>query len=247
MTTLESTVMATSSHREVKIEDGWKKVLVAEFDKPYMTSLRTFLQTEINAGKMVYPKPSEYFSAFNHTPFHDVKVVILGQDPYHGPGQAHGLAFSVRPGIRVPPSLLNIYKELKTDIGFERPDHGYLMPWADRGVLLLNSVLTVESGLAASHQKKGWETFTDRAIEALSQDRDGLVFVLWGAYAQKKGAVIDRTKHLVIESVHPSPLSAMRGFMGSRPFSQINTYLKKHDRQPIDWQLPLLADLKLET
>jgi uracil-DNA glycosylase len=175
-----------------------------------------------------------------YTPFEKVKVVILGQDPYHGPGQAHGLCFSVRPGVKPPPSLKNIYKELKTDVGIQTPDHGYLISWADQGVLLLNSVLTVREGEAASHQKKGWEQFTDRAIHLLNEKRENIVFVLWGAYAQKKAQFVDRKKHLVLESVHPSPLSASRGFFGTRPFSKINKYLESKGLDPINWELPPL-------
>ena len=230
---------------DVKMEPSWKRELISEFAKPYMLHLRQFLKKEIAAGKKIYPKPSDWFAAFDHTPFEKVKVVILGQDPYHGPGQAHGLCFSVRPGVRPPPSLLNIFKEMKSDLGITPPDggsyggsyNGSLIKWADQGVLLLNSVLTVEEGHAAAHQGKGWEIFTDQAIHALNEKREHIVFVLWGAYAQKKGAFIDRKKHDVIESVHPSPLSAMRGFMGSKPFSKINHYLAKNHIKPIDWDL----------
>lgn len=233
-----------SSITDVKIEDSWKRQLVDEFSAPYMQELRAFLKEEIETGQKVYPRPSEWFAAFDHTPFEKVKVVILGQDPYHGAGQAHGLAFSVKPGVRPPPSLLNIYKELETDIpGFTRPPHGYLASWAAQGVLILNSVLTVREGQPASHQGRGWEKFTDRAIHALAEKRENLVFVLWGAYAQKKGAFIDRKKHLVIETPHPSPLSASRGFFGSKPFSKINAYLVKTGQAPIEWSLPSKTDL----
>lgn len=224
----------------VKMEPTWKRELLSEFSKPYMQELKTFLQNERETGKVIYPKPSEIFNAFEHTPFDKVKVVILGQDPYHGPNQAHGLCFSVRPGVQPPPSLVNIYKELKNDVGFTPPGHGYLVSWADQGVLLLNSVLTVRAGQAASHQKKGWETFTDAAIAALNRDRENLVFILWGAYAQKKGSIIDRKKHYVLEGPHPSPLSASRGFFGSRPFSKINKWLKEKGLGEINWQLPAL-------
>jgi len=224
------------------MEPTWKKELGAEFSAPYMMQLRRFLKEQIAAGKKIYPKPNEWFAAFDHAPFDRVKVVILGQDPYHGPGQAHGLCFSVRPGVRTPPSLLNIFKELRSDVGFQAPKDGFLMPWADQGILLLNSVLTVEDGQPASHQGKGWEKFTDRAIHALNEKRENLVFVLWGAYAQKKGAFIDRKKHLVLESVHPSPLSASRGFLGSRPFSKINAYLSAHAIKTIDWQVPTVEN-----
>ncbi len=228
---------------DIKLEPGWKAVLKAEFEKPYMLKLKEFLRKELDAGKKIYPKPSELFNSFNHTPFDKVKVVILGQDPYHGDGQAHGLSFSVKPGVRIPPSLLNIYKELHADLKIPRASHGYLKTWADQGVLLLNATLTVEAETAGSHQKKGWEEFTDKAIQALSESREGLVFVLWGAYAQKKGLVIDRNKHLVLECHHPSPLSASRGFFGSKPFSQINAYLRKTGKSEIDWRLPALSDI----
>ena len=221
----------------VKLEASWKRELIDEFSKPYMIGLRAFLKNEIEKGHKVYPKPSNWFAAFEHTPFDKVKVVILGQDPYHGDGQAHGLSFSVPHGIRPPPSLLNIFKELETDVGVKRPDHGNLLKWADQGVLLLNSVLTVREGQAASYQKRGWEEFTDQVIHTLNEKREHLVFILWGSYAQKKGQFIDRNKHLVIEGVHPSPLSASRGFFGSRPFSKCNAYLMKYGKQPIDWYL----------
>lgn len=230
-----------------KIDESWKRPLEKEFELPYMAELRAFLKTRLDEGTVVYPHTGEYFNAFNHCPFERVRVVILGQDPYHGPGQAHGLCFSVRPGTPAPPSLVNIFKERLADVGLPRPDHGYLMPWADRGVLLLNSVLTVEQGLPGSHQGRGWETFTDRAIEALSAEREGLAFVLWGAYAQKKGRVIDRARHFVHEGPHPSPLSAMRGFFGSRPFSKINSYFAGRNEAPFDWSLPALAELAAES
>ena len=228
----------TTAPHDIKIEKSWKREFGDEFSKPYMTELRAFLQKEIKAGEKIYPPPADWFAAFDHTPFEKVKVVILGQDPYHGPGQAHGLCFSVQPGVKPPPSLVNIFKELKTDVGVTPPlGNGFLLPWADQGVLLLNSVLTVREGQAGAHQKKGWEKFTDRAIHLLNDKCENLVFVLWGAYAQKKGEFIDRSKHLVLECVHPSPLSVHRGFYGSRPFSQINRYLESHDKTPIDWNL----------
>lgn len=236
--TMNAREEATVSSDSVKMEASWKRELIGEFSKSYMQKLRQFLKSELDAGHQIYPKPSEIFAAFDHTPFDQVKVVILGQDPYHGPGQAHGLCFSVRPQVTPPPSLVNIYKELKDDLGIERPDHGYLVSWADQGVLLLNSVLTVQQGKPASHQGRGWEEFTDKAIHVLAEKRERLVFVLWGAYAQKKGAFIDRKKHLVIESPHPSPFSAARGFLGSHPFSKINHYLEANGTKPIDWQLP---------
>lgn len=224
---------------DVRMEESWKRQLIDQFSAPYMQELRTFLKEEIESGKKIYPKPSEWFAAFDHTPFEQVKVVILGQDPYHGPSQAHGLSFSVKPGVKTPPSLLNIYKELETDIGgFTRPAHGYLASWAAQGVLLLNSVLTVRDGQPASHQGRGWEQFTDRAIHLLAEKRENLAFVLWGAYAQKKGGFISRKKHLVLEGPHPSPLSASRGFFGSKPFSKINEYLAKTGQPPINWALP---------
>jgi len=220
------------------LEPGWLNVLHDEFDKPYMAELRKFLQQEKEAGQVVYPKNADIFNAFNHTPFDKVKVVILGQDPYHGPQQAHGLSFSVQKGIAIPRSLDNIYKELVTDIpGFVKPNHGNLEGWADQGVLLLNATLTVRAHNAASHQKKGWETFTDEVIKKLSELRSGLVFILWGAYAQSKIPLIDQSKHHIIKSVHPSPLSVERGFWGSKPFSKANDYLIKEGQKPIDWQI----------
>ncbi len=227
--------MTNTADDNIRLEPGWKQVLHAEFAKPYMIELRAFLKNEIHSGQTIYPQPANWFAAFDHAPFNQVKVVILGQDPYHGPGQAHGLSFSVPPGVPPPPSLLNIYKELESDLGMKRPKHGHLIHWANQGVLLLNSVLTVREGQAGSHQKRGWEQFTDQAIRALNDQREQLVFVLWGAYAQKKGQFIDRKKHLVIEGVHPSPLSASRGFFGSRPFSRCNTYLVSQGKHPIDW------------
>lgn len=203
-----------------------------------MVALSAFLRDEKRKGKEIYPRGDQMFAAFTHTPFEHVRVVILGQDPYHGPGQAHGLSFSVPRGIPAPPSLENIFKEIARDLRLPRPSHGNLETWAQQGVLLLNSVLSVERGLAASHQKKGWEGFTDAAIAALANERRGLVFMLWGAYAQKKGAVIDRTRHLVLESVHPSPLSAHRGFLGCGHFSKANEYLVEQGERPIDWSLP---------
>lgn len=223
---------------EIKLEASWKNRLSNEFAAPYMRELKDFLKSRLAIGKIVFPRGDQYFAAFNRTPFEKVRVVILGQDPYHGQGQAHGLCFSVPRGTAAPPSLVNIFKELASDVGVARPDHGCLESWADQGVLLLNSVLTVEEGAAASHQGKGWEKFTDSVIHRLATEKEGLVFVLWGAYAQKKGAFIDRKRHFVIESVHPSPLSAHRGFLGSRPFSKINEYLKKNHQKPIDWSLP---------
>lgn len=229
----------------VQLEESWKERLADEFDKPKMDELRAFLRHEIKAGKTIYPKGSEYFQALNSTPFDKVSVVILGQDPYHGPGQAHGLCFSVRPGVPIPPSLLNIYKELESDIpGFQRPNHGYLQSWADQGVLLLNNVLTVEAGKAASHHNHGWEEFTTAIIDHLNRERENVVFMLWGSPAQKKGANVDPRRHLVLKAPHPSPLSAHRGFLGCHHFSKANAYLKAQNRAPIDWTLPTLSQAR---
>jgi uracil-DNA glycosylase len=223
--------------KEIKLESSWKKRLQAEFDQDYMKQLKDFLQSEQKAKKTIYPMGNEYFAALNHTSFEDVKVVIVGQDPYHGPGQAHGLSFSVREGVALPPSLLNIYKELEGDLGIPRQKSGSLISWADQGVLLLNSVLTVEGGKAGSHQGRGWEKFTDKIISLINEEKENVVFILWGAYAQKKAAFVDRKKHCVIESVHPSPLSSHRGFFGSKPFSKANQYLVSKGLKPIDWSL----------
>lgn len=222
----------------VKLEESWKKALEPEFDSAYMRQLKAFLLGEKQSGKVIFPRGSEYFRALDLTPLTDVKVVILGQDPYHGEGQAHGLCFSVQPGVRIPPSLVNIYKEMQEDLGIPPARHGFLESWARQGVLLLNSVLTVERSLAASHQGKGWERFTDAVIRAVNDQCDHVVFVLWGAYAQKKAAFVDAGRHLVLKSAHPSPLSAHNGFLGSRPFSKANAYLEEHGKQPIDWALP---------
>ncbi|WP_419536560.1 uracil-DNA glycosylase [Endozoicomonas sp.] len=223
---------------DIRLEPSWKAMLQDEFTKEYMQALRRFLQNEKAQGKMIYPRGGEYFRAMDLTPFEQVKVVILGQDPYHGPGQAHGLSFSVHPEIAIPPSLVNMYKELESDLGIPPASHGFLEHWARQGVLLLNSVLTVEHKQAASHQGRGWEEFTDQVVAALNEQREHIVFILWGSYAQKKGRFIDTRKHLVLKSVHPSPLSAYRGFFGSRPFSKSNDYLCSHGIEPIDWQLP---------
>ena len=224
-----------TSQRSVQMEPGWKAALETEFDSEYMQALRAFLLEEKRRGKVVYPPGPQIFNAFNTTPFDQVKVVILGQDPYHGPGQAHGLSFSVPAGVPPPPSLQNIVKEIQRDLGIEMSRSGCLVPWAEQGVLLLNAVLTVEQRQAASHQGKGWEPFTDAVIAALNRERNHLVFILWGRHAQNKGAVIDRQRHLVITSPHPSPLSASRGFFGSRPFSKSNDYLAAHGMSPVDW------------
>ncbi|MEC9463061.1 MAG: uracil-DNA glycosylase, partial [Pseudomonadota bacterium] len=198
----------------VKLEDSWKAVLGQEFASPYMAALKAFLQNEKAAGKTIFPKGAEYFRALDLTPLDEVRVVILGQDPYHGAGQAHGLCFSVRPGVRIPPSLVNIYKELQSDLGIAPARHGFLEHWARQGVLLLNSVLTVEEARAASHQGQGWEQFTDAVIRSVNEECEHVVFMLWGSYAQKKAAFVDRSRHLVLKAPHPSPLSAHNGFFG---------------------------------
>ncbi len=224
--------MPTSLH------PSWLPALKDEFQKPYMLSLNQFLEQENEHGTIVYPKHSDVFNAFNLTPFNEVKVVILGQDPYHGVNQAHGLSFSVQKGVAIPPSLRNIYKELQTDIPeFNMPSHGDLSSWAKQGVLLLNSTLTVRSNQPGSHQKMGWEQFTDQAIRALSEQREGLVFMLWGRHAQAKASLIDTKKHLVLTAAHPSPFSAYAGFFGCTHFSKANAYLLSKGEKPIDWQL----------
>lgn len=220
-----------------QLHPSWQAKIGTEFDKPYMHTLKAFLQQEKGAGKTIFPPGPLIFNAFNHTPFEQVRVVIIGQDPYHGPGQAHGLSFSVPSSVPLPPSLMNIFKEIASDLGIHMSGRGDLTPWADQGVLLLNATLTVQMANAGSHQNRGWEQFTDAAIAALNQHREGLVFVLWGSYAQKKGAVIDPSKHLILKSVHPSPLSAHRGFFGNHQFSQINQYLIKKGQAPINWQI----------
>lgn len=216
----------------------WHEAIGAEKEKAYFQTILEKVRHERQAGITVYPPERDVFNAFRTTEFGSVKVVILGQDPYHGAGQAHGLAFSVQPEIAVPPSLVNIYKELATDIeGFQIPQHGYLQHWAEQGVLLLNTVLTVRAGVAHSHATFGWETFTDEVIRQLDKEREHLVFMLWGSHAQKKGAFIDRNRHLVLTAPHPSPLSAYRGFFGCKHFSQANAYLQEHGLEPIDWQV----------
>ena len=220
----------------IQLHPSWLNELASEFDQPYMQALREFLFKEKEKRKIIYPKGQEYFAALNTTPLDQVKVVILGQDPYHGPGQAHGLCFSVREGVQLPPSLVNIFKEVTTDLALaETRSGGDLTDWAKQGVLLLNSVLSVERHKAASHQGKGWETFTDRVISVLSEKRENCVFLLWGSYAQKKGSVIDTSKHLVLKAPHPSPLSAHRGFFGCKHFSKCNEYLVETNEVPIDW------------
>lgn len=231
------------SNERVKLEPSWKARIGDYLERPQMQALSAFLRAEKQAGKVIYPPGPDIFAAFDHTPFDAVRVVILGQDPYHGPNQAHGLCFSVRPGVQTPPSLQNIFKEIQRDLGIAPPDHGCLTPWADRGVLLLNAVLTVERGMANAHQGKGWEGFTDAAIDALNREREGIVFMLWGSYAQKKGQLIDTRKHRVLKSVHPSPLSAHRGFLGCGHFSAANQYLTEHGQVPIDWSLPMRSEL----
>lgn len=222
---------------KVKLEPSWLQQLSQEFEQSYMQALKQFLLNEKSMGVTVYPAPKQFFNAFELTPFEQVKVVILGQDPYHGPGQAHGLSFSVPHRVSPPPSLKNIYRELADDVGFHIPQHGCLESWAQQGVLLLNSVLSVRQGQAGAHQGQGWERFTDQVIERLNSQRDGLVFMLWGAYAQKKGAFIDKNRHLVLSAPHPSPLSAHRGFLGCRHFSQANHFLESQGVTPIHWQL----------
>ncbi len=216
---------------------SWQQVLHDEFSAPYMLELKHFLRTEKNNHKVIYPHSSHWFHALETTPLDEVKVVILGQDPYHQPGQAHGLCFSVKPGVKTPPSLVNIYKELNNDLGITPVSHGYLENWAKQGVLLLNAVLTVEDSKANAHQGKGWEQFTDKVISTVNEHCDHVVFMLWGSYAQKKGSVIDPQKHLVLKAPHPSPLSAHRGFFGCKHFSQANAYLQQHGASPVDWQL----------
>lgn len=224
----------------ITLHESWKAPLLPEFEAEYMAHLRAFLLAEKAAGKQIYPKGSEWFRAMDLTPLDKVRVVILGQDPYHGPGQAHGLCFSVKPGVPPPPSLVNIYKELQSDLGIERPRHGFLEYWAQQGVLLLNSVLTVEMAKAASHQGKGWERFTDSVIRLVNAKEEPVVFLLWGAYAQKKAAFVDTSRHLVLKAAHPSPLSAHNGFLGCRHFSKCNAFLESKGLSPIDWALQQL-------
>lgn len=220
---------------DVKIEKSWKNQLINEFEKDYFQKLTRFIRQEYES-QTVYPNGNQIFNAFDLCPFEDVKVVILGQDPYHEPGQAHGLCFSVPEGISNPPSLMNIFKEIKSDMGYEPNKNGNLTRWSKQGVLLLNATLTVRAHLAGSHQNKGWETFTDSVVHALNEKREGLVFMLWGSYAQKKGCFIDENRHLVLKSVHPSPLSAHRGFFGNRHFSRANDWLNSNNKEAIDWR-----------
>ena len=227
---------------DVKLHPSWLEPLRAEFDSPYMAALKAYLVAEKAAGKRIFPKGTEWFRALDLTALEDVRVVILGQDPYHGEGQAHGLCFSVQPGVRPPPSLVNIYKELASDLGIPPVRHGFLEHWAEQGVLLLNAVLTVQMGMAASHQGRGWERFTDAVIRLINARAEPVVFMLWGSYAQKKAAFVDSVdkggRHLVLKAVHPSPLSAYAGFFGCGHFSKANAFLKAHGQKPIDWQLP---------
>lgn len=228
----------------VRLDESWRTPLAGEFAQAYMQALKDFLVAEKAAGKQIFPKGAEYFRALDLTPLDKVRVVILGQDPYHGPGQAHGLCFSVRPGVPPPPSLVNIFKEMHTDLGIARARHGFLEHWARQGVLLLNSVLTVENGRAASHRERGWEKFTDAVIRLVAARPDPVVFILWGSYAQKKAAFVEDVarggRHLVLKAPHPSPLSAHAGFFGSQPFSRTNAFLESNGATPIDWQLPEL-------
>ncbi len=229
----------------IKLEPSWKARIGDHLKRDDMQALSAFLRERRAKGARIYPPGPRIFSAFDATPFDAVKVVILGQDPYHGPGQAHGLCFSVLPGVPVPPSLDNIFKEIQRDLGIARPDHGCLLPWAERGVLLLNAVLTVEDGRAGAHQGKGWEGFTDHVVDVLNREREGLVFLLWGSYAQAKGKVIDSARHRVLKAPHPSPLSAHRGFLGCGHFSSTNRYLEQRGQAPIDWSLPSRAALPM--
>ncbi len=222
----------------VNLHETWLKHLSQEFEAPYMEKLKSFLVAEREAGKRIFPRATEWFHALDATPLDQVRVVILGQDPYHGEGQAHGLCFSVQPGVPPPPSLVNIYKEMKTDLGLVPPLHGHLENWAEQGVLLLNAVLTVEANRAASHQGKGWERFTDAVIREVNALPHSVVFILWGNYAQKKAAFVDPNRHCIIKSAHPSPLSAHNGFFGSKPFSRANEFLQSQGLKPINWELP---------
>jgi len=228
--------MATQS--DIKLHPGWLERLSGEFAESYMAELKGFLVGEREKGKRIFPKGSEWFRALDLTPLKEVRVVILGQDPYHGPGQAHGLCFSVQPGVQTPPSLVNIFKELQSDLGIRPARHGYLEHWARQGVLLLNSVLTVEMGRAASHRDRGWERFTDQIIREVNAKAEPVVFMLWGSYAQKKAAFVDASRHLVLRAPHPSPLSAHSGFLGCRHFAKANAFLEEHGLKPVDWALP---------
>ena len=230
-----------TQYSRIKLEKSWKEALSAEFEQPYMQQLADFLREEKQQGKVIYPSGPFIFNALNLTPLPEVKVVILGQDPYHGPGQAHGLSFSVPEGVAIPPSLLNIYKELQRDLNIPIAKHGCLESWAQQGVLLLNTTLTVEQAQAGAHAKAGWQTFTDHIIDCISAQQAHVVFMLWGAHARSKGERIDASKHLLLTSVHPSPLSAYRGFLGNGHFSQCNKFLQRTGQTPIDWRLPELS------
>ncbi len=232
-----SSTITIKPYESISLEASWKKYLAEEFNKDYMLKLKSFLITEIKYHSPIYPAPKNFFQALNLTPFNKVKAVILGQDPYHEPNQAHGLSFSVPEGVKIPPSLVNIYKELQSDVGCPIHSNGYLKKWADEGVLLLNSVLSVRHSQAGSHSKKGWETFTDRVIQCISENKTHVVFLLWGRYAISKTSLIDQSKHLVLTAPHPSPLSAYSGFFGCRHFSKTNNYLISHGIAPIDWSL----------
>ena len=242
LNTIETTTSKPSSvkvkpYEDISLDTSWKTYLGDEFKKDYMLKLKSFLVSEIKYHSPVYPAPKNFFQALNLTPFDKIKAVILGQDPYHEPNQAHGLSFSVPKGVKIPPSLVNIYKELQSDLGIPMHKNGYLKKWADEGVLLLNSVLSVRHSQAGSHSKQGWETFTDRIIQCISENRTHCVFLLWGRYAISKSSLIDRSKHLVLTAAHPSPLSAYSGFFGCRHFSKTNDYLIQHGIKPIDWSL----------
>jgi len=235
--------MAEAGH--IRLEPSWKARVGDYLLRPEMQELSAFLRGRAAGGARIFPPARSIFAAFDATPFDRVRVVVLGQDPYHGPGQAHGLGFSVQPDVPVPPSLQNMFRELERDLGIPRPDHGCLLPWARQGVLLLNAVLTVEQGRAGAHQGKGWEGFTDHVVEVLAREHEGLVFMLWGSYAQKKGRVVDAGRHRVLRTTHPSPLSAHRGFLGSGHFSAANQYLQRRGMAPIDWSLPPRSQLGL--
>ena len=233
--------MTINSTEQIKLHPSWLEPLQGEFEQPYMGELKRFLIAERERGKQIFPRGSQWFRALDLTPLEQVRIVILGQDPYHGPGQAHGLCFSVKDGVRPPPSLVNIYKELETDLGIKPRRHGFLEHWAKQGVLLLNSVLTVEMGQAASHRERGWERFTDKIIREVNAKPEPVVFMLWGSYAQKKAGFVDTSKHLVLKAAHPSPLSAHSGFFGCCHFSKANVFLESRRLAPIDWTLPEAA------
>ena len=231
---------------KIKLEPSWREQVGAYLERPDMRALSEFLRSELKRGKTIYPPPKRIFAALDATPFDEVKVVVLGQDPYHGPGQAHGLCFSVLPGVDIPPSLQNIFAELLRDLDIDRADHGCLLPWARQGVLLLNATLTVEASRAGSHQGKGWEGFTDAIVDRLNQREEGIVFLLWGSYAQNKGKLIDARRHLVLKAPHPSPLSAYRGFIGCGHFSKANVWLREHGKTEIEWRLPPAAEIAVD-